>query len=110
MSCVSGYYRRGRIKNFLRRTVVLRKRECFCIPEITFELCKVCKISASPTVDALGKISNNAYVFMFVGEHFGKQVLRVVCVLIFINQYVAKTILIFLKHMRVLFKKRDSFY
>ena len=94
------------VENILRTAVVLFKTDNLCALEGIFKGKDIFNRSSSEFIDTLVIVADNADIAVFFGEHTDKLVLHLVGVLILVNHYVLKLILIIFKHLGALFKKQ----
>ena len=95
----------GRIEDHLGRAVILLQFDYRSFRVIFFKIKDVADIGAAPAVNALVRIADHAEVAVLCRQHPGQCVLRVVGVLIFIDQDIAKPLLVFFPHRRELFQQ-----
>ena len=88
--------------------VVLFQSYDFRVGKVFFKVEDISYIRASPLVDALIVVADNAYIFIFAREELYYPVLDAVCILIFIYHYVTETILIIFEDRRMLFQKMQG--
>ena len=104
------------IKDVLGRTIVFLKFYDFCFRIGVFKIQYVFDVCTTKFVDGLiiityhTKIVQCLTVITFcAGKKMYKSKLCCVCVLIFINHYVLKSVLVIFKYIRVFFKKLYRF-
>ena len=97
-----------RIKNILCTAVILLKSYHLSAFKGVFKRKDIFNCSTSEFVNTLVVITYNADVAVFCGEHTYKFILHLVCILILINHYVFKLILIKFEYIGTFLKKLHS--
>ena len=97
-----------RRKNHLCRTVVLFKSDNLCIWVIILKVENVFDSSPSEFIYTLVIITNNTKIAIFTSKKSYKLILKLVCILIFVNHNILELFLIFFENFRILLKELDS--
>ena len=79
-----------------------------CLGEILFEIQDIADIRTTPAINGLVRIANDADIVMPICQKRGKSVLRTVRILIFIDEDIAETMLIFLTKFSIIFQKLNG--
>ena len=91
----------SRIQNCLRRTIILLEFQYFRPRIISLKINNILYIGAPPRVNTLVHIADHAKILLGADQHLSQNVLRVVGILIFIDQNITKAVLIRLAHIRM---------
>src|ERR1041385_1178533 len=91
-------------KDIFRRAVILLEPDDFSFGIITLEIKNVADIGAPECVNTLRIIADNAEVSIFRCQMLHENVLRAVCILIFINEDESKSVLILFQYFFMTFK------
>ena len=94
----------GSIDNRLRRAIIALQLEELGVGIAVLESKDIAYISSSEGIDRLRVISHYADIILRFGELFDNEILRIVGVLILIDQHILKNILIVAQRLRVLMK------
>ena len=89
------------IKDILRWTVILVKRYLLYIRVIIFKIKNISDICTSEFINTLVVITDNAKISVCLCKKIYKKILRIVRILILINKYVLKLILIFWQYIGI---------
>ena len=89
-----------RLENRVRRAVVLLERDRACLGEVALELQDVADVGATEGVDRLVGIADRADVVMVLGEELQQAVLRVIRVLVLVDEDVPEGVLPVLSSIR----------
>ena len=93
------YDRAGHVENRLRRAIVLFQPDGLRIGKILFEIQDVGNVGAAPLVDRLIFVAHDADVLLLLGQQTNQGKLQRVCVLVFIDQDVAKLVVVLFAHL-----------
>ena len=94
-----------RIENDLRRSVVAIERDDRGLGIVFLEIEDVLDIRLAPAIDRLVIIADDKNIIVFFRQKIDEQILRIIGVLILVHHDIAKHILIFPKHLRMLLKE-----
>ena len=90
------------IQNGLRASIILCKHHSGHFRECIFEFQDVAEVGATEAIHTLVGVAHNTHVVMQCAKHDHNGVLRHVCVLVFVNENVLKTLLIHPQNIGVL--------
>ena len=91
----------SRRDNVLRRAVVLLQLEKFALRIIVAEIQDVLDFGATERVDALRIVAHHANILVLLRQLFDNQILRIIGILILIDQNITETLLIFVENVGV---------
>jgi hypothetical protein len=94
------HHRSGDVKNCLRRTIILFEPNCFRVGKVVLKVENVSDVSPTPLVNRLVLVSNYRDVLLFLSQQTNQRELQRVCILILVNQDVAKFVVVLLAHLR----------
>ena len=98
---IVAYHVIRRVKNVLGRTVVFLQFDYPSLLELVLKAENIRYIRAAEFVYALVVVAHYAEVSVLARKKADKPVLRMVCVLVLINQYVSEFVSVVVKHIRV---------
>ena len=90
----------GNVENCLRRTIVLFEPDRLRVGKVVLKVEDVGDVGAAPFVDRLIFIANYRDVLRFLRQQTNQRKLKRVCILVLINQDVAKLVVVLLAHFR----------
>ena len=99
-----------RIENGLGRAVILLELDDACLGIGLVEIKNIFDGCATEAVYALVIVTNDHYVSVFIGKELGEDELRIVGILILVNEDVSELALVVLTHLVVSFEKLDGLH
>ena len=90
--CVAANDLRRSVENDLSRSIIAFETNDFCFRKVCFKIEDIPQIGATPFVDGLVGVSDNADVSVCGSQVSNQSVLRPVRVLVFINHYEAEAL------------------
>ena len=106
-TCIMVYERICGIQNHLGGAIILFQLDHGCFRIIFFEIQNIADVCATPSVNALVRVADHAQVAVLRRQPPGQGILRVVGVLILIDQNITEPLLIFLQDERILFEQTN---
>ena len=96
----------GRIQDIARRSIVFLELHRLAIRIIALEFQDVADVGAAPAVNGLVVVAHHHDVLVFRRQKLRYLVLRLIRILVFVHQQIAKTVLIGVQHIGVVFQEQ----